>query len=52
MPNPAPDSLLEANPDQARKAVQEVKSQYADFVKILRPSTFLNPNELLRASHS
>lgn len=30
-----PDTLLVANPEQARRAVQEVKSRHADFVKIL-----------------
>lgn len=31
----APDSLLVPNPEQGRKAVQELKSRHADFVKIL-----------------
>ena len=30
-----PDSLLVPNPEQGRKAVQELKSRHADFVKIL-----------------
>lgn len=31
----APDTLLVANPEQARQAVREVKSRHADFVKVL-----------------